>query len=200
MRLPGTSTVLDHEGRRFTEVFEADHRRVWVPIGEIPDAVQKAFIAAEDKRFHQHRGIDERGVIRAFMGNLTDPGRPQGGSTITQQVVKNLLVGDDVTYERKMREMIVGGAGRAGALEARDPGTLPQCHLSRPLLLGHRDGGANLFRASPPRRSTRWKARSSRPRQGPNFYNPDRHPERARERLAYVLTRMREDGVITERR
>ena len=69
--------------------------------------MQKAFVAAEDKRFYQHKGIDERGVIRAFVGNLAQPGRPQGGSTITQQVAKNLLVGDDVTYERKMREMIV---------------------------------------------------------------------------------------------
>ena len=68
---------------------------------------RQAFVAAEDKRFFQHKGIDERGVIRAFIGNLAKPGRPQGGSTITQQIAKNLLVGDDVTYERKIREMIV---------------------------------------------------------------------------------------------
>jgi membrane carboxypeptidase/penicillin-binding protein len=64
-------------------------------------------VAAEDRRFFEHYAVDERGIIRAFIGNLGDPGRPQGGSTITQQVVKNLLVGDDVTYERKIREMIV---------------------------------------------------------------------------------------------
>ena len=80
---------------------------MWVPLSSIPERVQKAFIAAEDKRIHQHKGVDERGVIRAFVGNLASPGRPQGGSTITQQVAKNLLVGDDVTYDRKMREMIV---------------------------------------------------------------------------------------------
>src|SRR3712207_4811889 len=107
LRLPGVSVILDGKGQRFTEVFEPDHRRVWVPLKDIPEHVQKAFVAAEDKRFFQHRGIDERGVIRAFVGNLAQPGRPQGGSTITQQVAKNLLVGDDVTYERKMREMIV---------------------------------------------------------------------------------------------
>ena len=76
-------------------------------LADIPDFVQKAFVAAEDRRFFQHHGVDERGIIRAFIGNLADPGRPQGGSTITQQVVKNLLVGEDVTYERKIREMIV---------------------------------------------------------------------------------------------
>ena len=69
--------------------------------------MQKAFIAAEDKRFYDHKGIDERGLVRAMVSNLARSGRPQGGSTITQQVVKNLLVGDDVTYERKMREIIL---------------------------------------------------------------------------------------------
>ena len=69
--------------------------------------MQKAFVTAEDKRFYQHKGVDERGLIRAFITNLAQPGRPQGGSTITQQVAKNLLVGDDVTYERKMREIMV---------------------------------------------------------------------------------------------
>ena len=64
-------------------------------------------MAAEDKRFYEHNGIDERGLIRAFIGNLAHSGRPQGGSTITQQVVKNLLVGEDLTYERKIREMVV---------------------------------------------------------------------------------------------
>src|SRR5215510_11870520 len=97
-RLPGVSTVLDIKGQRFAEVYEPDQRRVWVALSDIPVHVRQAFIAAEDKRFYQHRGIDERSLIRAFIGNLAQSGRPQGGSTITQQVVKNLLVGDDVTY------------------------------------------------------------------------------------------------------
>src|SRR5205807_2765853 len=94
-------------GERFAEVFEENQRRVWVLLAEIPAHVQKAFVAAEDKRFYEHKGIDERGLIRAFIANLANSGRPQGGSTITQQVVKNLLVGDDLTYERKIREMIL---------------------------------------------------------------------------------------------
>src|SRR5262245_2644038 len=94
LKLPGTNAVLDRKGWRFGEVFEAKQRPVWVALADIPEPLRNAFTAAEDKRFYQHTGIDERGLIRAFIGNLARSGRPQGGSTITQQVVKNLLVGD----------------------------------------------------------------------------------------------------------
>jgi penicillin-binding protein 1A len=107
LKLPGESVVLDRRGERFAEVFEENQRRIWVVLADIPEHVQKAFIAAEDKRFFEHKGIDERGLIRAFISNLAHSSRPQGGSTIIQQVVKNLLVGDDLTYERKIREMVV---------------------------------------------------------------------------------------------
>ena len=101
------SQILDGKGERFAEVFTPENRRVFVPISDIPESVRNAFIAAEDKRFLQHRGVDERGLVRAFIGNLAQPGRPQGGSTITQQLAKTLLVGNDVTYERKLREIII---------------------------------------------------------------------------------------------
>jgi penicillin-binding protein 1A len=81
--------VLDRKGRPFAEVFEDNQRRIWVPLAEIPQQVRNAFVAAEDKRFETHRGIDEHGLVRAFVGNLARTGRPQGGSTITQQVAKN---------------------------------------------------------------------------------------------------------------
>ena len=81
--LPGSSAVLDRKGRPFAEVFEENQRRVWVKLEDIPEHVRNAFIAAEDKRFYQHHGIDEHGLIRAFVGNLAHSGRPQGGSTIT---------------------------------------------------------------------------------------------------------------------
>ena len=77
MRLPGASLVLDIKGQRFAEVFEPDNRRVWVPLRDIPVHVQRAFISAEDKRFYQHKGVDERSLIRAFIGNLAQSGRPR---------------------------------------------------------------------------------------------------------------------------
>ena len=80
--------VLDGKGINVVGIFEPRNRRVWVPLSAIPDVVQKAFVVAEDRRFFEHHGVDERGIIRAFIGNFANPGRPQGGSTITQQVVK----------------------------------------------------------------------------------------------------------------
>src|SRR5262249_46537297 len=100
MKLPGASVVLNRNGDRLAEIFEQEHRRVWVPLADIPAQVQSAFVAAEDKRFYQHHGIDERALVRAFIGNLAQSGRPQGGSTITQQVIKNIMVGEDLSYER----------------------------------------------------------------------------------------------------
>ncbi len=85
-------------------------------------------------------------MIRAFVTSLAQPGRPQGGSTITQQVVKTLLVGDDVTYERKIREIVIASRVGAHAEQGGDSRALSQLDLPRARLVGHRDGGAQLFR------------------------------------------------------
>jgi penicillin-binding protein 1A len=197
LKLPSASIVLDAKGERFAEIFEANQRRVFVPLGEIPEHVQKAFIAAEDKRFYQHKGVDERALIRAFIGNLTKAGRPQGGSTITQQVVKNLLVGEDVTYERKIREMIV-----ATNLERvlTKPEIL-QLYLNS-TYLGRGSWGVEMAARSyfgkPAKELTVSEgALLAGLTKGPTSFNPDRYPERAQERQAYVLARMQEDGAIS---
>ena len=181
LKLPGASVVLDGKGQRFAEVFEENQRRVWVPVSDIPEHVQKAFIAAEDKRFFQHKGIDERGLIRAFIGNLAHSGRPQGGSTITQQVVKNLLVGEDLTYERKIREMIVATRVEQCAEQGRDSGALSQLDLSRAQRLGHRNGRAQLFRQVGQGSDAARGGAARRPDQGPQLLQ-SRPPPRARAR------------------
>ncbi|HXX04730.1 MAG TPA: transglycosylase domain-containing protein [Xanthobacteraceae bacterium] len=196
-KLPSMSAVLDGKGQNFADIFEPGNRRIWVSLADIPDYVQKAFVAAEDRRFFQHHGVDERGIIRAFIGNLADPGRPQGGSTITQQVVKNLLVGEDVTYERKIREMIVA---------SRVESTLSKPEILELYLnsayLGRGSWGVEMsarsyFGKSAKNLTLAEAAMLAGLLKGPNYFNPDRHPERAKERLAYVLGRMQEDGVIS---
>jgi membrane carboxypeptidase/penicillin-binding protein len=184
LKLPGASVVLDRKGERFAEVFEENQRREWVPSPTFPENVQKAFLAAEDKRFYRHKGIDERGLIRAFIGNLAQSGRPQGGSTITQQIVKNLLVGEDLTYDRKIREMIVASRVEHTLSKAEILELLPQLGLSRPRLLGDRTRGPQLFRQAGEGADAGGGALLAGLTKGPNSFNPDRHPGRAQERLA----------------
>ena len=195
LKLPGTSTVLDIKGEKFAELFESDQRRVWVPLKQIPEYVQLAFVAAEDKRFYQHKGIDERGLIRAFITNIAEPGRPQGGSTITQQVAKNLLVGDDVSYERKIREMIV--ASRIDQALSKDE--ILEIYLNS-IYLGRGAWGIDMaahgyFKKPASALTVTEGAMLAAMAKGPSYFSPDRYPERARERYAYVLKRMQEDKI-----
>ncbi len=196
IKLPGASVVLDRKGERFAEVFEENQRRVWVVLSDIPAHVQKAFVAAEDKRFYEHKGVDERGLIRAFIANLAHSGRPQGGSTITQQIVKNLLVGEDLTYERKIREMVV--ASRVERTLSKTE--ILELYLNS-VFLGRGSWGIELaarsyFGKGAKELMLEEGALLAGLTKGPNYLSPDRHPGRAQERLAYVLSRLAEDGTV----
>ncbi len=197
MKLPGMSQILDGKGARFTEVFTPENRRVWVPISEIPESVRNAFIAAEDKRFMQHRGVDERGLVRAFIGNMAQPGRPQGGSTITQQLAKTLLVGNDVTYERKLREIII-----ASNIERTLSKTeILELYLNS-IYLGRGAWGIEMaargyFGKSASALTPTESAMIAGLAKGPSYFNPDRNLERARDRFNYVLGRMLDEKFIS---
>lgn len=196
LRLPGTSVVLDSKSEHLAEIYAPNNRRISVKLADIPEAVRNAFVAAEDKRFFQHTGIDERGLVRAFIGNFTHPGRPQGGSTITQQVAKNLLVGNDITYERKLREMIVASRMERALTKAE----ILELYLNS-IYLGRGAWGiemaARSYFGKPAKALSAVEgALLAGLAKGPNYFNPDQHPERARERLAYVLGRMQDDAMI----
>src|SRR5258708_9509914 len=195
LKLPQMTTVFDGNGAKFAELFEPDNRRQWVPLSEIPESVQKAFIAAEDKRFYEHTRVDVRSVTRAFMNTMGGDKR-QGGSTITQQVAKNLLVGDNVTFERKIREVIV-----ASRIEkALTKQEILEIYLNS-IYLGRSSWGIDLAARAYFGKPVKDLALAEGAfiaglTKGPAYYNPDRHRDRAQERLAYVLTRMKDDGSI----
>jgi penicillin-binding protein 1A len=84
--------------------------RVFIPIDAVPDIIKFAFISAEDKNFYKHVGIDPLGIARAFLNNIKNifsDKRPQGASTITQQVAKNFLLSDELSLTRKIKEAIL---------------------------------------------------------------------------------------------
>ncbi|MEZ5648541.1 MAG: transglycosylase domain-containing protein [Alphaproteobacteria bacterium] len=88
----------------------AIEKRVFVPIEAIPPLVIHAFLASEDQNFYHHSGVDFMGIVRAMATNIVNIGsgrRPVGASTITQQVAKNFLLGNELSYRRKIREAIL---------------------------------------------------------------------------------------------
>src|SRR4029079_5328021 len=195
LKLPGMTTVLDGRGAKFAELFEPDNRRHWVPLAEVPAFVQKAFVAAEDKRFFEHKGVDVRSVTRAFMNTMGGDKR-QGGSTITQQVAKNLLVGDSVTFERKIRQVIV--ANRIEKTLTKQE--ILEIYLNS-IYLGRSSWGIDLaarayFGKPVKDLDLAEGAFLAGLTKGPAYYNPDRYRGRAHERLAYVLGRLRDAGFI----
>jgi penicillin-binding protein 1A len=197
LRLPGVSVVLDGSGRHFADLFQENQRSSWISLNKVPVHVRNAFIAAEDKRFYQHKGVDERGLVRAFLNNLTQAGRREGGSTITQQLVKNLLVGEDRTYERKIRETII--ATRVEQALSKDQ--ILELYLNS-VYLGRGSWGIeraarNYFDKSASELSVEEGALLAGLTKGPNYFSPDRQPARAQGRLAYVLGRMEEDGMLS---
>lgn len=197
-KLPESSILLDHKDQKFTEVYSDDNRRRWISIKELPEHVKQAFVAAEDKRFFTHTGVDLRGIVRAFANNSNGDGRPQGGSTITQQVVKNLLVGDDLTFERKIREMIL--AVRVEKLLSKEE--ILELYLNY-VFLGRASWGIEMasqsyFGKSAKQLSHAEAALLAGLTKGPNYYHPLRQPERAKSRRTYVLQRMKDDKYITD--
>ena len=113
--LPDYRQLADYEPPVTTRLFAGDgqlmmeyaaEKRLFVPIEKIPEKVKNAFIAAEDKHFYQHSGVDYSGIIRAIIGNIKNYGtgkRPAGASTITQQVAKNFLLSSELSYMRKIK-------------------------------------------------------------------------------------------------
>ncbi|NLJ40883.1 MAG: hypothetical protein GX352_04650 [Clostridiales bacterium] len=98
-----TTFIYDKFGNLITEYYGFENR-IWAPIDEIPDNLRKAFIAIEDARFESHNGIDAKRVFGSLIHNLSSD-TTQGASTITQQLIKNTILTQEVTYKRKIQEM-----------------------------------------------------------------------------------------------
>jgi len=100
-----TTKILDRHGNLLYSLYK-DENRTLVTLNQLPPYVMEATISIEDKHFYSHHGFDAKGILRAFIANLKQES-VQGGSTITQQLVKNTLIGSERTLERKIRELIV---------------------------------------------------------------------------------------------
>ena len=148
----------------------ANERRLYLPIQAIPKLVTNAFIAAEDKNFYEHPGVDVTGIGRAAMVYIQNYGggrRPQGASTITQQVAKNFLLTNELSMTRKIKEALLALRIERSLFEGQDPRALSQPDLSRARRLRRRRGFASLFRQIGARTDDRRGGLSRRVAEGP---------------------------------
>lgn len=183
-----------NDGRLIAEF--AEQKRIYLPINAIPKRVSNAFIAIEDKNFYQHGGVDFQGVTRALINNFMK-GKREGASTITQQVVKNMLTGDEQSYDRKIKEAIL--AIRMERAFTKD--YILELYLNE-IFFGFGSYGVaaaamNYFGKELRDLELEEIAYLAALPKGPNNYHPVRHRERAIGRRNDVIDRMIQDGFIT---
>ncbi len=105
--VPESTKIYDRTGEHLLYEIHGEESRTLVTLLELPQHIREATLIAEDKNFYNHPGIDFRGIFRAALMNLFRPGTPQGGSTITQQFIKNAVLTNERTYTRKIKEAIL---------------------------------------------------------------------------------------------
>ena len=204
--LPKIATLKDYRPPVITTVFSDDHRkiaeffkerRIVIPLSQMSPMLKNAFIAAEDARFYNHKGIDVLSIIRAFFKNIEAGAIVQGGSTITQQVAKSFFLTPQKSYVRKIKEAIL--AYRIDRKFTKEE--ILFLYLNQ-IYLGHGAYGVeaaseNYFGKSAQGLNLAECAILAGLPQAPSRYSPFRHPQRAKQRQIYVLNRMVGEGYIT---
>ena len=207
--LPDYSQLQDYEPAVMTRVHAADgsllaeyarERRLYIPVQAVPKLVINAFVAAEDKNFYEHGGIDFSGIARAAVLYIQQYGsgrRPQGASTITQQVAKNFLLTNELSFSRKIKEALLAmKIERAFSKERILELYLNEIYLG---MGAYGVAAASLlyFDKSVHELSVAEAAYLAALPKAPNNYHPFRQRERALERRNYVIDRMAEDHYIS---
>ncbi|MDH5488332.1 MAG: penicillin-binding protein 1A [Rhodospirillaceae bacterium] len=208
--LPDYQQLADYEPPVMTRVHAGDGRllaeyatekRVFVPIRAMPRRIINAVLSAEDKNFYSHTGVDFLSVVRAALQNVKNYGsgrRPVGASTITQQVAKNFLLTNEVSISRKVKEAIL--AFRIERAFSKD--RILELYLNE-IYLGQGSYGMaaaalDYFNKPLDQLTIAEAAFLAALPKAPNNYNPVRNPEAAKERRDWVISRMNEDGFISD--
>lgn len=193
-----TSKIYDAKGQLVANL-HGEENRVVVPLGEIPKHLQQAIIAVEDDRFYQHHGISPRGMLRALLTDIAEGGSVQGGSTLTQQLAKNLFLTRSKNVTRKIAE-----AWLAIQIEQRySKDQILELYLNQ-VYWGHNTYGIeaaalNYFGRHTRDLSLAESAMLAYLLRGPERYSPYRNMDLAKRGQSVALQRMVTAGFITER-
>ena len=191
-----TTEIMDANGRSLYRMYGEENRKV-IALHDVPELVQKAVLAAEDARFYEHQGVDPIGLLRALKVNYTTGQAVQGGSTITQQVVKNMFLTAERTVERKLAEMWM-----ARKVEQRySKAQILELYLNQ-IYWGHNAYGIqaasqNYFGKNVNQLNLAEGALLAGILTGPEIYSPYRSKERAKKRQTLTLNRMVDVGFIS---
>lgn len=193
---PAITRVYSEDGQTIAEFYE--ERRIVVPVTHMPQKLIQAFVAAEDSNFFEHQGIDIISIFRAALKNIKAGGIVQGGSTITQQVAKSLLLTPERKFSRKFKEAIL-----AWRMEQRfSKREILYLYLNQ-IYLGHGAYGVqaaseNYFDKNVEDLTLAECSILAGLPQAPSRYSPYRHYKRAKDRQLYVLKRMLANGYIDD--
>jgi len=193
---PATVLVRDRHGKLLKGIFR-ENREI-VKLKELPPHLPAAFVAAEDSGFWQHPGLDVWSILRAAANNLRAGRKSQGGSTITQQVTRALLLTPEKRFSRKFKEAVL--AYRIERWLSKEE--ILQIYLNE-IYLGEGAYGVGAaarvyFGKTATRLSLGESAILAGLPQAPQRYSPSKHLEQARARQRYVLNRMAEDSLISD--
>ncbi len=206
-QLPNIKTLKDYNPPLATRILSADgtpigyffkEKRILVSLSELPPHVIQAFVASEDGRFFKHRGLDFLGIMRALWKNIWAGEIVQGGSTITQQVTKSLLLSPEKSLSRKIKEALL-----AYRLDQNlSKSDILYIYLNQ-IYLGHGAYGIEAAAQTYFGKKARDLALTESALlaglpQAPSRYSPLLHPQKAKERQRYVLKRMAEEEFISE--
>jgi penicillin-binding protein 1A len=196
LSLPQSSTLFDAEGNKITDIVGKEHRKV-VSFDEIPEHVVNAFIAVEDVRYWEHNGVDIKRIGGAVVANIQDGFGAEGASTITQQVVKNMLLEPEKTIKRKVQEAYL-----AMELEKQySKEEILEMYLNKIYFgqgaYGVATAAETYFDKSLDELTTAEAALLAGLPQRPSGYDPYKHPDIATDRRATVLSLMEQHGFIS---
>ncbi|MDC0216836.1 PBP1A family penicillin-binding protein [Pelagibacteraceae bacterium] len=206
--LPSYSKILQYKPELSSRLYSSDgvllksyHReeRIFIPIDRIPQQLINAFLSSEDKKFYSHFGIDTIAIVRAAISNILATFNNQkliGASTITQQVVKNLLLSNEVSFDRKIKEILL--SIRVENILSKNK--ILELYLND-IYLGFRSYGIaaaslNYFNKSINELDLSEIAFLASLPKAPNNYNPQKNYAKAFERRNWVIDRMYENGFI----
>lgn len=199
----GEQALMRLEPLLIGSIYPGDHEdRLLISQEEIPELLAQTLLATEDRNFREHHGVSFKGIARAFMANVEAGATVQGGSTITQQLVKNFYLSSERTLTRKLQEVWM-----AGLLELHySKDEILEAYLNE-VFLGQ-DGGRAIhgFGLASRHFFRQPLAELDLPQiallvgmvKGPSYYDPWRHPERALERRNVVLGLLKEQQIIDE--